>query len=284
MGSHPARAATFPVDLHMHSTMSDGQLTPTELVEAGAAQGLQIMSLTDHDTVAGFAEATSAAERCGIRLIPGVEISASFGREVHLLGYFFDPENVELVAVLQARCAERVERVREICNRLSILGCVIDPSAVLKSADGNVGRPHIARALLAAGHVRDMDHAFTKYLGDGRPAYVPASQLSIQDAIALIHRAGGITSIAHPGVDKITHRIGELQEMGLDAVEVEHPSHNPGMRAKLRSIVSVTGLGITGGSDLHLRDATPRFGTSGLDLDSLKRLESRVERRREASP
>ena len=239
------------------------------------------MALTDHDTISGLAEAYATGEACGVRVVPGVEISASFEREVHLLGYFFDPDNAELLDTLETARTHRIERVYEICNRLSRMGAVVDPTAILKSADGNVGRPHIARALVESGHARDLDHAFDRFIGNDSPAYVPASPLTIRDAISLIHRAGGITSIAHPGVDRISQRLGELKALGLDAVEIRHPGHNPGMRAKLVSLAATLNLGTTGGSDLHHPESANLMGHSGIDLESLRRLEQRAEARRE---
>ncbi len=266
----------YPVDLHMHSTQSDGSLTPKQLVKVMAEAGLEIVALTDHDTVAGLHDAAEAATKHGVRLVPGVEISAHLDREIHLLGYFFDPNHEALLRLLEGRRVARIERVREICNRLSRLGRVVDPSKILNDSGGNVGRPHVARALVEAGHVSSIDQAFQRYLGQGKPAYVEADRLPVAEAIETLRDAGGISAIAHPGVDRIQRQLPLLKEMGMDAVEIEHPGHNPGMKATLRSAAAVLKLGVTGGSDLHHLDRRGQLGYSGLSRDSFHRLEERA--------
>ena len=263
----------YLVDLHMHSTCSDGQLPPEELVKLASERNLRVISITDHDTIDALKIAKTHGQDLGIRVIPGVEISAYFDREVHLLGYFFDPENQTLKSALEKQKVARIERVREICNRLDRLGYVVYPDQIIENAGASVGRPHVAQALVEAGHVRNMDDAFRRFLRNGGPAYVPEWQIDFRAAVEVIHEAGGVASIAHPGPDKLTGKIKALADLGLDAVEITHPAHSPSVSGQLRSIARQLKLLVTGGSDLHAPGGHWQLGSGGITETELSDLE-----------
>lgn len=247
------------VDLHLHSTASDGLLPPAAVLAAAHAAGLAAVALTDHDTVAGIPEAQRAAAHSGIRLVAGVELSAEEdGREVHILGL-----HLADLAALQARLAElrdaRIERARAIVARLAELGVTIPYDAVLAhAAGGAVGRPHVARAMIDAGAVQDHREAFDRFLGAGRPAYVPKEKLSVQAAVAIVHAAGGLAFWAHPGsgADETTARA--FAAVGMDGLEVLHPSHAPDVASRLGALCDVAPLLPTGGSDWHATAGSTR--------------------------
>ncbi len=267
-------SARYTIDLHAHSTRSDGALTPTDLVERAASCGVRTLALTDHDTVEGLDEARNAGATWGVELVAGVEISAWLGREVHVLGYFIDDRAPGLSAVLDRQRNSRVQRVRDIGARLERLGLPIDADAVIASADGNVGRPHIARALVAAGHVPDTQAAFDRLLGGNGSAYVPASRLTAEYAVRIIHDAGGVAVLAHPGVEAVDDRIPGLVDAGLDGIEVEHPAHDAATANRYRGLAHRLGLVPTGGSDFHHPGGHP-LGAYGVDEAALSALAAR---------
>ncbi|MCA9546052.1 MAG: PHP domain-containing protein [Myxococcales bacterium] len=278
------RAARFPADLHCHTTCSDGTLSPTELVNIAAARGIESLAITDHDTVAGIAEAREAAAPHGLEIIPGIEISAWLDREVHLLGYFVDPEHPELAEVMDRQRENRIGRVHAICEKLDALGHPLDPAAVFAQVgEGNVGRPHVARALIQAGHARHFDEAFKRFLGAGAPAYVPAARLSIPAAIGLVHRAGGAAVIAHPGVEDLAEQLPFLAANGLDGVETQHPAHPRSTAKRYRYLARKLGLVRTGGSDFHTPMGKADLGTLGVDRPGLDALRRRAARYRDAA-
>lgn len=240
------------VDLHMHSTASDGARSPEDVVAAAAAAGLSAIALTDHDTIAGLDAARSAATRAGMRLVNGVELSAVEGDlETHVLGLHLAELEALEQQLVQLR-EMRLNRARRIVERLNELGAPITLDAVLhQAAGGAVGRPHVARALIAGGFAADFRQAFEKYLGNGRSAYVAKEKLSLADAIAIIHRAGGIAVLAHPGSLGTRERIAALAEIGLDGVEVLHPSHGWDDSQRLDALATEFELVRSGGSDWH---------------------------------
>lgn len=186
-------------DLHTHTTASDGTLSPAELVREAAAVGLQILAVTDHDTTDGIQQAQEEARRCGLELVPGVELSTdTAGAEVHILGYFVDWRDPEFTALLRRMREDRVERAREMVRRLNRLGLPLTFDDVARQADGAVGRPHVARALVAAGYVSSFEEAFTRYLARGRPAYVERRRFTPEEAVEVVLRAGGVPVLAHP--------------------------------------------------------------------------------------
>ena len=273
--------ARFPVDLHSHSTFSDGALEPTALVALAAKRGVTHLALTDHDTTAGLEEAHAAGARYGVEIIDGVEISAWSTRELHVLGYFVDRHEPVLKARLEAQTTARVERVHTIGARLAALGKPIDVDAVLASADGNVGRPHIARALLSAGWVKTMNEAFQRFLGDGQAAYVPAGRLPVTEAIELIHGAGGLAVLAHPGVGGVDAQIEGFAAAGLDGIECHHPAHDAAKAHHYCVMARLFGLIETGGSDFHASDHSAGPGSHGIALSALERFSSQARRRHE---
>jgi len=214
------------------------------------------MSVTDHDTIAGLAEARSAAESRGIRLVDGIEMTAiDDGRDVHVLGYFFDPGNEEFNQYLRMQRLARVERVYEIAERLAALGSAIDVEALLRAVPGDsgrsVGRPAVADALVAAGHAVDRRDAFDRLLGNGRPAFVPRRGPDVPEVVATIAAAGGIASLAHPGLMGVDDRITGYAAAGLSAIEARHRDHNENDEARYRALAQQLGLAVSGGSDFH---------------------------------
>jgi predicted metal-dependent phosphoesterase TrpH len=247
------------VDLHMHSTASDGSRAPAEVIRAAARARLAAIALTDHDTVAGLPEAQQAGEQLGVRVIPGVELSAVEGdTETHLLGLHLRDTSV-LVRALAGLREMRERRARRIVEQLDSIGVHITMDAVLaQAADGAVGRPHVARALIAEGWAVDSRDAFDRYLAAGRPAYVPKEQLGMRDAIGMIHEAGGLAVLAHPAVSGTRERLSALRAQGLDGVEVKHPSHSAADTSRLASLARELDLVPSGGSDWHGASEGPR--------------------------
>jgi predicted metal-dependent phosphoesterase TrpH len=240
------------VDLHAHSTASDGALPPREVVRAARELNLTAIALTDHDTVDGLAEARAEGESLGIRVVTGVELSAVEGDvETHLLGLHLHDVG-ELETRLRDLRRMRLTRAERIVERLNELGVKVSIEDVLvQSAGGAVGRPHIARALVNDGWATDLRDAFDRYLGNGRAAFVPKERLSMRDAIAMIHAAGGLAILAHPGGSGTRARVEALAALGLDGVEVRHPSHSAEDAARLLALVEHFHLVPSGGSDWH---------------------------------
>ena len=280
------------IDLHLHTTASDGRLPPAELVARASAAGLSTISITDHDTVAGLEEAASATEAVGIRLIPGIEVTAVYQeRDIHVLGYFIDVDHQPLAAFLERQRALRVSRLHEIGERLAALGAPIDVAGVLADAaarpGSSVGRPLLARALLQAGHVQTLQEAFDRFLAAGMPAFVPRTGSPPAHVVDLIHAASGVASLAHPGVTARDEIIEPLAMAGLDAIEVYHSDHSPEQQRTYAAVAQTYGLAISGGSDYHgetLGDGPgrPRRATLGrvaLPAEAFHELEARAHRR-----
>jgi hypothetical protein len=248
----PAAPAGPYVDLHAHTTASDGRATPAELVRLACAADLQAVAVTDHDTLDGLPEAQAEADACGIQLVHGIELSTADGnREIHLLGLHLTTTGVlagRLIAVQSAR----VDRAVAMVEKLNRLGMPVTMEMVQEQAAGGaVGRPHVARALVAGGWVRDLRDAFDKWLGDGKPANVGKLRLELAEGIALIHEAGGVAIWAHPQGDGNRERIARFAALGLDGVEVRHPSHNAEDLARIATLCDHFGLLKSGGSDWH---------------------------------
>ncbi len=273
--SSPGRAE-WKVDLHAHSTCSDGALSPRALVELAFSVGVEVLALTDHDTVAGVANATIAATELGMELVAGVEVSAFARKEVHILGLFVDVSCTALLAQLHVLSTGRVDRLREIGRRLAAVGASIDVDAVLEAAGGaNVGRPHLASALIAAGHVKTFQEAFDRFLGRDAPAYLPAGRYEATDAIALIHAAGGVAVLAHPGVNDMDDQIRGLVDAGLDGLEVMHPAHDGDARDRYLGFCKLYGLLISGGADFHSPSGPNLPGAFGISRKGLEALRER---------
>jgi len=273
------------VDLHSHSTASDGSRAPAEVIAAAHAAGLGAIALTDHDTVAGIEEAASAARTVGVRLVAGVELSAVEGDvETHLLGLHLSQPG-EIEAGLAALREMRRERATRMVARLNELGVRITFEAVLEQAAGAaIGRPHVARAMVQEGWATDLRDAFDRYLGNGRPAFVAKDKLTMADAISMIHRAGGVAVMAHPGHTGTRARLEALATQGLDGVEILHPSHGAEDIARLRAIADHLGLLPSGGSDWHGAGSGPRtLGSMRVPEAWLAQQDARVAERRTAA-
>jgi 3',5'-nucleoside bisphosphate phosphatase len=269
------------IDLHLHTTASDGRLPPADLIALAARVGLRVVAVTDHDTVAGLAEARQAAAAHGLRLIDGIEITAiEGGRDVHVLGYFFDPGNHALARFLRAQRADRVDRVREIAARLRTLGCDIELEPMLEraaSCDGkSVGRPMIADALVAAGHAIDRRDAFDRLLATGRPAFIPRGGPAVARVAAIVAEAGGLPSLAHPGLLGMDDQIPRFVGMGIGALEARHREHDAVAEAHYRTLARSLGVPVSGGSDFHGEIGT-ELGTLTLSAEDLHDLEARLD-------
>ena len=241
------------IDLHLHTTASDGTDTPAGLVRACREAGITTMAVTDHDTTAAIAAAAREAARASIEFVPGIEITAAWrGTDVHVLGYYFDPGCAALTSFLDAQLEDRVRRARAIAGRLASLGAPVDMEALIARAGSRpVLRPHIAQALVEAGHVGHEREAFDRYIGEGKPAYVPRRGATPAEVVAVIRHAGGISSMAHPGVTRRDDLIPGLAEAGLDALEVYHSDHPTDETARYLALARQLGLAVTGGSDFH---------------------------------
>ena len=274
------------IDLHLHTTASDGTLAPAALVERAAAAGLTTISVTDHDTTAGLVEASAAARARGLSFVPGIEITAvEDGHDVHVLGYYFDPSSTSLATFLGAQRQDRIRRVREICGRLGEIGFSIDANALIATAADHpgksIGRPAIADALVRDGYARDRDDAFARLLGRSSPAYVPRKGVSAADVISIIVGAGGIASLAHPVLANIDHLIPALASNGLTALEARHTDHDSETEARYRTMAAQLGLVVSGGSDFH-GDGTSNacaLGVVTLDRGDFDRLTARARDR-----
>jgi predicted metal-dependent phosphoesterase TrpH len=240
----------------MHTTASDGRCTPEDLVERAWNVGIRVMSVTDHDTMAGVVPAAHAAAPLGMTVVSGIEITSVYrGKDVHVLAYFLADSAPGLQEMLVSQRRQRVERATEIANRLANLGAPIDVPALIQAATAPGGkalaRPQIAQALISAGHVKDVAEAFDRYLGEESPAYVPHRGASPADVVALIVRGGGIASLAHPGYRPQDEIIPSLIDAGLAAIEVFHSSHDGAAEAHYLALARRYGLLATGGSDYH---------------------------------
>ena len=243
------------IDLHLHTTSSDGTLTPAELVARAHRAGVRTLSVTDHDTMSGIPAAAAAAAELGMEFLPGIEITAVLdNRDVHLLGYFLDPSPVELEPFLLAQLDDRVARARTMSEKLEGLGVPIAIEPIVESAvaEGrSVARPLLASALVEAGHASSLREAFDRWIGDGGPAYVPRNGSSPADVVRLISRAGGVSAIAHPGLLNRDALIPSLAMAGLSAIEVYHPEHDSSAQTRYRQLSAQHQLATSGGSDFH---------------------------------
>jgi predicted metal-dependent phosphoesterase TrpH len=258
------------IDLHSHTHASDGQHSPTELISKAASAGVTQLAVTDHDTLAGLAEATAAARERGLQLIPGIEISAFVDqREVHVLGHFVRTDDTKLLAFCQGVQGERTTRMERMVERMNGLGYTVGMGDVAAIAQGaQLCRPHLARALVARGHVSTTKEAFDRFLGDGKPGHVDREKLAAEEAIALIRQAGGTATLAHPAVSKMGPlEIERLRNAGLAGLEVFHSDHNPNVRRKLLELARSLGLVPTAGSDFHGEKVAPGrvLGSASMD-------------------
>lgn len=270
---------TVEVDLHVHTTASDGTLTPRQLLEEAARRGLKAVGITDHDTTSGLAEATKAAQAVGVEIVPGIELSTVWhDQEVHVLGYWLEYEQDWFQAVLQDLRQERVRRIEKMVKQLNNLGYHISLERVKEVAGGGaMGRPHVARVLMENGFVNNTGEAFRRLLAKGAPAYVPRQKLTPAESVRLIRRAKGVPVLAHPGLIGDEHIVEELLIEGLEGIEVYYPEHSANQQARFLESAERWHLVATGGSDFHGSDRASvgdlgSFGISCATLIKLKKV------------
>ncbi len=262
-------------DLHSHSCRSDGALTPTALVERAIARGVAGLALTDHDTVAGWDEAGAAAGS-RLDLVRGIELTTRAGTNVHVLGYFLGKNPEGILDLLASLRRARVERVHRMAEQLAACGAPIVADGILeRSAEESVGRPHVALALVAAGHAADIDDAFRRYLRKGRPGFVPLAAPSVEEGVRRIRAAGGAPVVAHPANYPDDGFIEGLVPLGLAGIETYHPD-NAGREKRYAAMAGRWGLAATGGSDFHGHDDEKHaelgtFTTPPEEFDKLRR-------------
>lgn len=274
-------------DFHNHTRSSDGVLTPTELVAQAADRAVSHLAITDHDTVAGLDEAVRAAREHGIALVPGIEITTELhGRELHLLGLFVVPTAPDLADFARRMRDERAHRLRRMTERLASLGVAVTWEDVLSEATGakSLGRPHLARALVRRGHAGSIQEAFDRFLVPGKPGWLERYRPTHAEAIALVHQAGGVCSVAHPGLNGVSRaELGKLAEAGLDAVEAHHPGHPPSQAEAYVRWGRELGLVATGGTDFHSDDGVHAPGSFLTPAASVDALAARARQRTEAN-
>ena len=244
------------IDLHTHTTESDGRCAPGELVALARAAGVTVLAVTDHDTVSGCEAAAGACAAAGMTFVTGIEITAARDdHDVHVLGYFIDVAAPGLHAFLSEQRGRRIDRLRQIMAKLATLGIELDTEMILRPAledpRKSAGRPWIARALVDGGHVESTGDAFNRWLVRGKPAFVPRLGASVAEVIARIHDANGIASLAHPGLVGHDEWIGGLVSAGLDALEAYHSEHDSAATARYVAMASAMGIAVSGGSDFH---------------------------------
>jgi hypothetical protein len=274
-------------DLHLHTSFSDGTYSPEELVEQARQHGLCAIALTDHDTVEGCPRADAACKAAGLEFLSGTELTAEQeGNELHILGYLIDIENPKLLSEIRKFQMVRKNRIYEMVARLNELDLPLQAEAVFALANcRSPGRPHVARALVKAGLCATLDEAFERFLKKNRPAWVPKMKISALVAINLIHQAGGLAVMAHPGLNRTDQVIPQLVEAGLDGIECFHAKHPPATAEHYLRLARQFHLLVTGGSDCHgLSKGRPLIGTVKLPYEHVARLKSRVERSSPAWP
>ncbi|HWE23355.1 MAG TPA: PHP domain-containing protein [Myxococcales bacterium] len=274
------------IDLHSHTLHSDGQRSPEELLAEAAQAGVTVLSLTDHDTISGVPAATAAATQRGIRLVPGIELSCELhGREVHILGHFLDPACSALLQLASNMLAERRERMEKMIARAHAAGFtgVTLERVVAASGGENLGRPHLARALVDCGHATSVKDAFDRYLHSRGPLWVDRRRLTVAEAVELVRTAGGTSSVAHPGPNGISRQeLKKCADAGLDAVEALHPDHVPTQSAAYERWAKELRLHVTAGSDYHGPAIQPgrKLGDRILSVERFAALEEVAKSRR----
>lgn len=270
------------VDLHSHTTASDGLFEPEALVAEAAGRGLDVLAVTDHDTIDGVERcAVAAAAHPSLRLLPGVEVSCFVdATEIHVLGLGIRAGAAGFREWLAQLIEERIARVHRIAAALETHGIRLDVTELVRAGrSGSVGRPHIARLLVSGGHVRDVDEAFRRWLSPGRPAYTERLRVDAREAISRIHDAGGVAIQAHPGQMGKDEDIPRLIAWGLDGLEVHHPDHTHAMRERYARVCDRLGLIASGGSDFHGIDGNGRHGAPLGSRTTPESAWARIERR-----
>jgi predicted metal-dependent phosphoesterase TrpH len=277
------------IDLHTHTTASDGRCTPAELVARASAAGVRVLSVTDHDTLAGYRPTAAACAAAGIELVAGIEITAvRDGIDVHTLGYFMDVDAPALAAFLTLQRQDRMTRVIAMVELIRGLGIFVDAEAILKPArddeSKSAGRPWVARALVEAGYAPTISDAFDRWLSPGRPAFVPRTGATPEGVIAELHQAGAIASIAHPGLLGRDAWLPQFVDAGLDAIEAYHSDHDAPTTSRYLSFAKKVGIAVTGGSDYHgdSSHGGRTLGCVSLPADAFERLKELSATRRSA--
>lgn len=265
------------IDLHIHSHASDGHVAPAQVVAAAVAGGLDMIALTDHDTAAGVAEARQAARATELQVIPGIEVSTRFeDADLHILGYWIDPESAAIREHQTASAVRRQDRMRRMVERMQQLGAAVSYDEVVATAGPetrSLGRPHLARALLAGGHIASYGEAFDRYLRDGGPAFVAQDFPTVREGIEMIHAAGGFAVWAHPPIEVFDRVVREFTDWGLDGIECYRPNTPPAQSLLFETAARDLDLFPTGGSDWHgpFRMALGTFYVQEKDVGGLLR-------------
>lgn len=271
------------IDLHTHTTASDGLLGPEALVRLAREAGVDVLGVADHDSTAGLDAAMATGARLGVEVIPAVEINTDVDEsEVHVLGYFIEHRQEWLQDFLTRLRDGRENRAAKMVGKLNALGIPIQYERVRRLAEGAVGRPHVARALIEAGAVRTTEEAFQKYIGRGGPAYVERMKVTPEEAVQIILRAGGIPVLAHPGWGVRDEMIPPLVEAGLEGLEVYYPDHTPAMVTHFLDMAARYSLLTTGGTDYHGGDLATGVGIGSqyVPVEVLTRLKERYAEKR----
>jgi predicted metal-dependent phosphoesterase TrpH len=269
-------------DLHLHTFFSDGTFSPEEVAAHGKRHHLAALALTDHDTVEGCDRMAAACQAAEIEFIPGTELTAEQdGNELHILGYFLDTHNPKLLSEIVKFQTVRQNRIREMVACLNQLNVPLNADDVFALANcRSPGRPHVARAMVKAGLVGSLDEAFERYLKKGRPAWVPKMKMSARDGVDLIHQAGGLAVMAHPGLNRTDESIPALVEAGLDGIECFHTKHSTSTSEHYLEIADQYKLLVTGGSDCHgMSKGKPLIGTVKLPYTHVEKLKAAVNRK-----
>jgi predicted metal-dependent phosphoesterase TrpH len=269
------------IDLHLHTTLSDGVLTPSQLLDEVRARGLAAFAIADHDTIEGYLELRPLLQETDPELVTGLELSVATERDdMHMLAYLFAPDFEELTATLETFRKERNRRGRRMVEKLNQQGLELPLEAVYEAAAGAaIGRPHIAEALVNEGLAAGIEEVFRKYIGNHCPAYIPKSMIRPPEAIDLIHRAGGIAVLAHPYINDMHKYVPSLVELGLDGLEIFHYSHSKQHTKELKRLAGRYGLLLSGGSDFHGRQE--HEGDIGADPVPVEYLDNMKDRARE---
>lgn len=271
-------------DLHIHTFESDGNMSPADVVRLANSHGLEIISITDHDTISGYRKARETARELDITLLPGVEITSDFnGRECHLLAYCFDPDHDTIKKLMSAHHKSRLERAKWIIGQLSKEGLDLDIEEVKAEANGaNIGRPHIAAVLVDKGYVASYKEAFIRYLSDDALGKIENGYYDHHQVIASVKEAGGAVIVAHPGNLYSEEELEELVEAGVDGVEFIHPSHDYATQQRIEKFAGKNNLLITGGSDFHggSSDYQKFFGIVTINTKYVHRLIRMTEQRK----
>jgi predicted metal-dependent phosphoesterase TrpH len=269
-------------DLHLHTNFSDGTFTPEELVLYAQKGGLSCIAVTDHDSVEACARAAAACAAVNIEFVAGTELTAEHDdTELHVLGYFLDTQNRKLLEEIAKFQVVRQSRIHEMVARINDLGMPLEAESVFALANcKSPGRPHVAKAMMKAGLVRNMDEAFELFLKRGRAAWVPKSKVSALEAIELVHQAGGLAVMAHPGLNRTDNIIPDLVAAGMDGIECFHTKHSTVMSERYLEIADKYKLLVTGGSDCHgFSKGKPLIGTVKLPYDHVQKMKDRNHRR-----